>query len=169
MLTTDAAAKGVSFVFTSTSFVCHRQLRLGATIGATAVTCVVFLFGFGGLLAAWSGLFVPAGPDDYGNTILFSLLDNVNGHRHTAIVVVVAVLCAFLLMPQQQLFCCTSCLRAHDKRMAHAPKLPFGLGGIQWSAALFSNTHRMSPTHQTTHRMSATHHRGLSVFYAQCW
>ena len=55
----------------------------------------MFLFGFGGLLAAWSGLFVPSGPDDYGNTILFSLLDNVDGHRHTAIVVVVAVLCAF--------------------------------------------------------------------------
>jgi len=80
-----------------------RQLRLGATIGATAVTCVVFLFGFGGLLAAWSGLFVPSGPDDYGNTILFSLLDNVDGHRHTAIVVVVAVLCASLSAPSQLL------------------------------------------------------------------
>ena len=71
-----------------------RQLRLGATIGSIAVMCVVFLFGFGGVLASWSGLFVPAGPDDEGNTILFSLLDNVDGHRHTIIVVVVAVLCA---------------------------------------------------------------------------
>ena len=71
-----------------------RQLRLGATIGSIAVMCVVFLFGFGGVLADWSGLFVPAGPDDEGNTILFSLLDNVDGHRHTIIVVVVAVLCA---------------------------------------------------------------------------
>ena len=73
---------------------CNRQLRLGATIGSIAVMCVVFLFGFGGVLADWSGLFVPAGPDDEGNTILFSLLDNVDGHRHTIIVVVVAVLCA---------------------------------------------------------------------------
>lgn len=72
----------------------RRQLRLGALIGSIAVSCVVFLFGFGGVLAAWSGLFEPSGPDDYGNTILFSLLDNVNGHRHTIIVVVVAVLCA---------------------------------------------------------------------------
>ena len=79
--------------------VCRRQLRLGALIGSIAVTCVVFLFGFGGLLAAWSGLFVPSGPDDYGNTILFSLLDNVDGHRHTIIVVVVAILCV-LQCPQ---------------------------------------------------------------------
>lgn len=71
-----------------------RQLRVGALIGSIAVTCVVFLFGFGGVLANWSGLFVPSGPDDYGNTILFSLLDNVNGGRHTIITVVVAVLCA---------------------------------------------------------------------------
>jgi hypothetical protein len=41
----------------------------------------VFLLGFGGILAAWSGLFVPSGPDDFGNTILFSLLDTVNGGR----------------------------------------------------------------------------------------
>ena len=71
-----------------------RELRLGALIGSTVVMCVVFLFGFGGVLATWSGLFVPSGPNDYGNTILFSLLDNVNGGRHTAITVVVAVLCA---------------------------------------------------------------------------
>ena len=71
-----------------------RQLRLGALIGSITVSCVVFLFGFGGVIATWSGLFVPSGPDDYGNTILFSLLDNVNGSRHTGITVVVAVLCA---------------------------------------------------------------------------
>ena len=40
------------------------------------VTVVVFIFGFGGFLAAWSGLYVPSGPDDPGNTILFSLLNS---------------------------------------------------------------------------------------------
>lgn len=54
----------------------------------------MFLFGFGGVLASWSGLFVPVDEYDYGNTILFSLLDNVNGGRYTIIIVVVSVLCA---------------------------------------------------------------------------
>lgn len=40
------------------------------------VTCLVFIFGFGGFLAAWSGLYQPSGPDDPGNTILFSLLNS---------------------------------------------------------------------------------------------
>ena len=35
---------------------------------------------------------MPSGPDDTGNTILFSLLDNVNGGRHTIIMVVVSIL-----------------------------------------------------------------------------
>ena len=43
------------------------------------ISVVVFLFSFGGFLAAWSGYFVPAGPDDYGNTILFTLLANSKG------------------------------------------------------------------------------------------
>ena len=51
----------------------------GATIGAVQIIVVVFLFSFGGFLAAWSGLFVPTGPDDYGNTILFTLLANEQG------------------------------------------------------------------------------------------
>ena len=51
----------------------------GATIGAVQIVVVVFLFSFGGFLAAWSGLFVPTGPDDYGNTILFTLLANEQG------------------------------------------------------------------------------------------
>lgn len=59
----------------------HRNLHIGGALGFAAITICVFLFGFGGILAAWSGLFVPSGPDDYGNTILFSLLDNVNGGR----------------------------------------------------------------------------------------
>lgn len=83
----------------------RRQLHLGALVGSIATTCVVFLFGFGGALASWSGLFVPSGPDDEGNTILFSLLDNVNGGRHTIITVVVAVLCVTL--PSSS-FCCLS-------------------------------------------------------------
>lgn len=36
---------------------------------------VVFLFAFGGYLAAWSGLWTPSSVDDYGNTVLFNLLD----------------------------------------------------------------------------------------------
>ena len=58
-----------------------RQLRIGGAIGFAAITIAVFLLGFAGILAAWSGLFVPSGPDDFGNTILFSLLDTVNGGR----------------------------------------------------------------------------------------
>ena len=44
--------------------------------GGAQVSVVVFIFGFGGFLAAWSGLYVPSGPDDPGNTILFSLLNS---------------------------------------------------------------------------------------------
>jgi hypothetical protein len=40
------------------------------------VTLLVFLFGFGGFLAVWSGLWQPSGPDDPGNTILFALLNS---------------------------------------------------------------------------------------------
>lgn len=58
-----------------------RQLHIGGAIGFVAITIAVFLLGFAGILAAWSGLFVPSGPDDFGNTILFSLLDTVNGGR----------------------------------------------------------------------------------------
>lgn len=43
------------------------------------IIVVVFLFSFGGFLAAWAGYFVPTGPDDYGNTILFTLLANTVG------------------------------------------------------------------------------------------
>ena len=43
------------------------------------IIVVVFLFSFGGFLAAWAGYFVPSGPDDYGNTILFTLLANSVG------------------------------------------------------------------------------------------
>lgn len=57
----------------------HKTLRRGAIIGAIQIMIVVFLFSFGGFLAAWSGLFVPSGPDDYGNTILFTLLSNQPG------------------------------------------------------------------------------------------
>jgi Na+/proline symporter len=69
-----------------------RQLHIGGAIGFVAITIAVFLLGFAGILAAWSGLFVPSGPDDFGNTILFSLLDTVNGGRHTGIIVIVAIL-----------------------------------------------------------------------------
>mmetsp|Transcript_1562 Transcript_1562/g.4619 ORF Transcript_1562/g.4619 Transcript_1562/m.4619 type:complete len:552 (+) Transcript_1562:384-2039(+) len=69
-----------------------KNLHIGGALGWFAITSCVFLFGFGGILAAWSGLFVPSGPDDYGNTILFSLLDNVNGGRHLGIIVVVSIL-----------------------------------------------------------------------------
>lgn len=40
------------------------------------IIIVCFLLGFGGLLAAWSGLFIPTGPEDYGNTIFFNLFLN---------------------------------------------------------------------------------------------
>lgn len=43
-----------------------RNLHIGGILGWAAITSIVFLFGFGGILAAWSGLFVPAGPDDFG-------------------------------------------------------------------------------------------------------
>lgn len=62
-----------------------KSLTLGAAMGAVAVTSVVFLLGFGGLLAAWGNVWVPAGPDDYGNTILFSLF---NGHTGMLVVAV---------------------------------------------------------------------------------
>ena len=50
------------------------KLRVGAVWGAAQVSLLVFVFGFGGFLAIWGGLWVPSGPDDPGNTILFSLL-----------------------------------------------------------------------------------------------
>lgn len=43
-----------------------RNLHIGGLLGWVSITSVVFLFGFGGILAAWSGLFVPSGPDDFG-------------------------------------------------------------------------------------------------------
>ncbi len=52
------------------------KLRVGAVWGAAQVTVLVFIFGFGGLLAVWSGLWQPSGPDDPGNTILFALLNS---------------------------------------------------------------------------------------------
>ncbi len=56
------------------------KLRVGAIWGALQVTVVVFIFGFGGFLAVWSGLWQPSGPDDPGNTILFALL-NAKGQQ----------------------------------------------------------------------------------------
>ena len=44
--------------------------------GAAQISLLVFVFGFGGFLAIWGGLWVPSGPDDPGNTILFSLLNS---------------------------------------------------------------------------------------------
>ncbi len=52
------------------------KLRVGAVWGAAQVSLIVFVFGFGGFLAVWGGLFVPSGPDDPGNTILFALLNS---------------------------------------------------------------------------------------------
>ena len=52
------------------------KLRVGAVWGAAQVSLIVFVFGFGGFLAVWGGLWVPSGPDDPGNTILFSLLNS---------------------------------------------------------------------------------------------
>ncbi|CAL8463678.1 g3212 [Coccomyxa elongata] len=67
------------------------KLRIGAVWGAAQVTVLVFIFGFGGFLAVWSGLWQPSGPDDPGNTILFALL-NSQGQQIwiTAIVAVLA-------------------------------------------------------------------------------
>ncbi|KAK9917023.1 hypothetical protein WJX75_000095 [Coccomyxa subellipsoidea] len=67
------------------------KLRIGAIWGAAQVTVIVFIFGFGGFLAVWSGLWQPSGPDDPGNTILFALL-NAQGQQIwiTAIVAVLA-------------------------------------------------------------------------------
>eukprot|EP00850_Spirogloea_muscicola_P006407 SM000030S11416 [mRNA] locus=s30:496242:502221:- [translate_table: standard] len=65
----------------------NRTLMWGATLGCCAVVVVVFLSGFGGFLAVWGNVWQPAGPDDTGNTILFSLL------RHkTWVLVIVSVL-----------------------------------------------------------------------------
>ncbi|KAK9811347.1 hypothetical protein WJX72_002216 [[Myrmecia] bisecta] len=71
-----------------------RKLIIGATGGFFVTTVVVFLYGFGGFLAAWSGLFVPVDANDYGNTILFSLLDGVKGGRVDWVICIVAVLAA---------------------------------------------------------------------------
>lgn len=57
----------------------HKTLRRGAIIGAVQIIVVVFLFSFGGFLAAWSGLYIGTSADDYGNTILFTLLSNTPG------------------------------------------------------------------------------------------
>ena len=57
----------------------YKILKRGSAIAAALICFVVFLTGFGGLLAAWSGYFVPTGPEDFGNTILFTLLANSKG------------------------------------------------------------------------------------------
>jgi hypothetical protein len=67
------------------------KLRIGAIWGAAQVTVIVFIFGFGGFLAVWSGLWQPSGPDDPGNTILFALL-NAQGQQ-------VSLACNILLLP----------------------------------------------------------------------
>ena len=43
---------------------------------SSEVSLLVFLFGFGGFLSIWGGLWVPSGPSDPGNTILFGLLSS---------------------------------------------------------------------------------------------
>lgn len=57
---------------------------------------MTFTLGFFGVLAAWSGVFVPRDANDFGNTILFSMLENGNGGRPVAITVVVTVLAVML-------------------------------------------------------------------------
>ena len=49
------------------------------------VTLLVFLFGFGGFLAVWSGLWQPSGPNDPGNTILFGLLNSQGQQARTTL------------------------------------------------------------------------------------
>ena len=53
---------------------------MGAVWGAAQVSLLVFIFGFGGFLAVWGGLWDDG--DDY-NVILFSLL-NSQGKQVTA-------------------------------------------------------------------------------------
>ena len=58
-------------------------MKIGAVLGALITIAVVFTYGFFGLLAAWSGVWVPSGPDDYGNTCLFALLKKYARFAHS--------------------------------------------------------------------------------------
>ncbi|CAI5475751.1 unnamed protein product [Closterium sp. Yama58-4] len=54
----------------------RKALLGGAALASVAVTIVVFLFGFGGLLAVWGGVWQPNEDFTNTNTILFSLFNN---------------------------------------------------------------------------------------------
>ncbi|KAK9858888.1 hypothetical protein WJX84_006937, partial [Apatococcus fuscideae] len=78
-----------------------RTLKLGALYGTLQITVVCFLLGFGGLLAAWSGLFIPTGPNDYGNTIFFSLFLNSQREQVAWVTVLVGLLAITLSTSNQ--------------------------------------------------------------------
>ncbi|GJP42579.1 hypothetical protein CLOM_g2130 [Closterium sp. NIES-68] len=54
----------------------RKALLGGAALASVAVTIVVFLFGFGGLLAVWGGVWQPNEDFTNTNTVLFSLFNN---------------------------------------------------------------------------------------------
>ncbi|CAI5499877.1 unnamed protein product, partial [Closterium sp. Naga37s-1] len=54
----------------------RKALLGGAALASVAVTIVVFLFGFGGLLAVWGGVWQPNEDFTNTNTILFSLFND---------------------------------------------------------------------------------------------
>jgi hypothetical protein len=53
-----------------------KVLRQSAYIGGALTFVVQVFFAMGGLMAAWSGLYYPTGPDDDGSTVFFTLLDS---------------------------------------------------------------------------------------------
>lgn len=63
----------------------RKTLLWGSLLGAIAITFVVGLLGFGGILAVWGGLWVPG--VDPVNIVLFKLLNN-----NTGILVIVSIL-----------------------------------------------------------------------------
>ncbi|KAK9858885.1 hypothetical protein WJX84_001389 [Apatococcus fuscideae] len=79
----------------------NKTLKLGALFGTLQIIVVCFLLGFAGLLAAWSGLFIPTGPDDYGNTIFFTLFLNSQREQVVWITVIVGLLAITLSTSNQ--------------------------------------------------------------------
>ncbi|KAJ3411664.1 hypothetical protein HDV05_001873 [Chytridiales sp. JEL 0842] len=66
----------------------NRSLRIGAMVGGALATFVVFLLGFGGMLAFWSGRATAESDSNFGFFYAFS---NANGTTSAAVTIVVIV------------------------------------------------------------------------------
>ncbi|KAJ3298262.1 hypothetical protein HDU79_011549 [Rhizoclosmatium sp. JEL0117] len=68
----------------------NRSLRLGAIVGGVAATVVVFILGFGGILAYWSGRALIDSPNTNSNFAFFyAFADPSSGNISSAIIILI--------------------------------------------------------------------------------